>query len=90
MSDGERAAVAIRKASAGVGVDHFEMVEIGHEVLRRRALRALHQAALHLGEGIARTDCDRGRAQLGEPISQRRAQRFADRLPRGQDQPHVG
>ena len=66
MGDGERAALAISEASAGVWLDHFEMVEIGHEVLRRCALSALHQPALHLGEGVAGANRDRGRAHAGE------------------------
>ena len=66
MGDGERAALAVSEASAGFGLDHFEMVKIGHEVLRRRVLSALHQPALHLGEGVAGADCDRGRAHPGE------------------------
>ena len=87
MGDGERAALAVRKPAPGVGLDRFEVVEIRHDVLRRCALRALHQAALHLGEGITGADGDGGRAQAGEPIAQTRTQRFAHRLARGQDQP---
>ena len=66
MGDGERAALAVSEASAGVGLDHFEMVEIGHEVLLRRALGALHQPTLHLGVGVAGAVRDRGRAHAGE------------------------
>jgi hypothetical protein len=61
VGDRKHAAFAVRQAQATVRVDDFEVIEIGRDVLGRRVIGALHQAALHLGEGIASADVDGGR-----------------------------
>ena len=56
MGDRQHAALAVGERPPGRRIDRLEVVEVRAEVLRPRIFRALHQAALHLGERIARAD----------------------------------
>jgi hypothetical protein len=59
MHDGEHAAFAIRQTATALRTDRFQVIEIGTYILWGAILRALHEAALHLGECVACEHADR-------------------------------